>query len=84
MDVNSFLDIVKKYSQIESLIVDILNGLIDKIIVHHREVINGITTQKIKIFYKIIENIKIPKLSRKEETGLIKYFGRAKKEKVAC
>lgn len=84
LDVNGFLDIIKKYSQIENLTIDILNEFIDKIIVHHREVINGITTQKIEIFYKMIGNIKIPKLSRKEETGLIKYFGRAKKEKVAC
>ena len=62
---NGFLDIIKKYSQIENLTIDILNEFIDKIIVHHREVINGITTQKIEIFYKMIGNIKIPKLSRK-------------------
>ena len=83
LDVNGFLDIVKKYSQIENLTVDILNEFIDKIIVHHRENIRGETTQKIEIFYKMIGNIKVPRLSRKEETQLIKYFGRATKEKVA-
>lgn len=84
LDVNGFLDIVKKYSQIENLTIDILNEFIDKIIVHHRETINGMTTQKIEIFYKMIGNVEVPKFSRKEETELITYFGRAKKEKVAC
>ena len=83
LDVNGFLDIVKKYSQIENLTVDILNEFIDKIIVHHRENIRGETTQKIEIFYKMIGNIKVPRLSRKEESRLIKYFDRATKEKVA-
>ena len=83
LDVNGFLDIVKKYSQIENLTVDILNEFIDKIIVHHRETIRGETTQKIEIFYKMIGNIKVPKISRKEESQLIKYFGRAAKEKIA-
>ena len=78
------MDIVKKYSQIENLTIDILNEFIDKIIVHHRETINGMTTQKIEIFHKMIGNIEVTKFSRKEETELITYFGRAKREKVAC
>lgn len=32
LNVNSFLDIVKKYSQVENLTIDILNEFIDKII----------------------------------------------------
>ena len=84
LDVDSFLDIVKKHSQIETLSVDILNEFIDKIIVYHRETIDGMASQKIEIFYKMIGNIKIPQISRKEEIGFIKYFGRMKKEKVAC
>lgn len=40
LDVNGFLDIIKKYSQIENLTIDILNEFIGKIIVHHRETIN--------------------------------------------
>ena len=80
----SFLDIVKKYSEIENLTIDILNEFIDKIVVYHRETVDGMTYQKIEIFYKMIGNIKIPQMSKKEEMGLIKYFGRATKEKVAC
>lgn len=82
--VNGFLDIIKKYSEIIDLMIDILNEFIDTIIIYHRETIGDMTTQEIKIFYKMIGNIKVPKLSRKEEEQFIKYFGRAKKEKVAC
>ncbi len=84
LNVDSFLDIVKNYSEIPNLTIDILNEFIDKIVVYHSETINGMTSQRVEIFYKLIGNIQIPKLSRKEEIGLIKYFGRAKKEKVAC
>lgn len=84
LDVNGFLDIVKKYSEVEELTIEILNEFIDKIVVYHRETIDGMTSQKIEIFYKMIGNIQIPKLSQKEENQFIKYFGRAKKEKVAC
>lgn len=84
LDVNGFLDIVKKYSEVEELTIDTLNKFIDTIIVYHRETIDGMTSQKIEIFYKMIGNIKIPQISRKEEIGFIKYFSRMKKEKVAC
>ena len=85
LDVDSFLDIVKNYSEPPNLTIDILNEFIDKIIiVYHRETIDGMTSQRVEIFYNMIGNIKIPQISRKEENQFIKYFGRAKKEKVAC
>ena len=84
LDVNGFLNIVKKYSETINLTIDILNEFIEKIIVYHRETIDGMTSQKIEIFYKMIGNIQIPIIFRKEENQFIKYFGRAKKEKVAC
>ncbi len=59
--VNGFLDIAKKYSEIEDLTIDILNEFIDKIVVYHREVVNGMTSQRVEIFYKMIGNIKNPK-----------------------
>ena len=84
LDVDSFLDIVKNYSKPPNLTIDVLNEFIDKIVVYHREIIDGMTSQRVEIFYKMIGNIKIPQISRKEENQFIKYFGRAKKEKVAC
>ncbi len=83
LDVDGFLEIVKKYSEVENLSIEILNGFIDKIIVYHREELDGMTTQKVEIFYKMIGNIQAPNFSKKEESQYIKYFGRIKKEKIA-
>ena len=83
LDVDGFLEIVKKYSEVEKLSVQILNEFVDKIIVHHRKESGGMTTQKVEIFYKMIGNIRIPHMSRKEESQYIQYFGRIKKERVA-
>lgn len=83
LDADGFLKIVRKYSNIEELTSEILHEFIDKIVVHHREEIFGETVQKVEIFYKLIGQVKIPKLSKKEESQFIKYFGRSKKDKVA-
>lgn len=77
------MEVVKKYSAVEKLSIEILSEFIDKVIVHHREELGGTTTQKIEIFYKMIGNIQTPNSSRKEENQYIKYFGRMNKEKIA-
>ena len=82
LNADGFLKIVRKYSQIEELTLDILQEFIDKIGVYHREEIFGEKVQKIEIYYKLIGNVEIPKLSRKEEAQFIKYFCRSNKEKV--
>lgn len=83
LDADGFLKIVRKYSQIEELTSEILQEFIDKIVVHNREEIFGETVQKVEIFYRLIGQVKIPKLSRKEESQFIKYFGRSNRNKVA-
>lgn len=45
LNANGFLNIVKKYFDIEELTFDILQEFIDKIVVHHREEIMGETIQ---------------------------------------
>ena len=84
LNVDGFLEIVKKYSEVENLSIEILNEFIDKIVVHHREELDGMTTQKVEIYYKMIGCIQIPSLSKKEESQYINYFARIKKERVAC
>ena len=83
LDADGFLKIVRKYSEIEELTSEILHEFIDKIVVHHREEIFGETVQKVEIFYKLLGQVKIPKLSKKEESQYVKCFGRSNKEKVA-
>ena len=57
---------------------------IDKIIVHHKEKVFGETIQRVEIYYKMIGQVQIPKLSRSERDSYKKSFGRTKKEQIAC
>ena len=79
-----FLQIVRKYSKIEEMTIEILHEFIDKTVVHHREEVFGEKVQKIEIYYKMIGQVQIPKLSRSQKDGYKKYFGRTKKEQIAC
>lgn len=83
LDADGFLKIVRKYSQIEELTLDILQEFIDKIVVHHKEEVFGETIQKVEIYYRMIGHIEIPKMTKIEKEGYIKAFGHTKKEQIA-
>ena len=55
-----FISNVKKYTEIIELTPEILNELIEKIIIHQTEKINGKKVQKIDIYYKGIGIISFP------------------------
>lgn len=50
----SFVDIVEKYTDIQELNARILNELIEKIVVHEKEIINGEKYQTVEIYYKFV------------------------------
>ncbi|MBQ9869732.1 MAG: DUF4368 domain-containing protein [Ruminococcus sp.] len=53
------MNIVKKYTSLNELDANILNGLIDRIVVHHKEKDNsGRTYQQIEIYYRFIGRLK--------------------------
>lgn len=83
LNANGFLKIVRKYSDIEELTLDILQEFIDKIVVYHREEIMGETIQKIEIYYRMIGHIEIPHITKSEHQSLIRSFGRKKEERIA-
>ena len=83
LNADGFLKIVRKYSEIEELTLDILHEFIDKIVVHHREEVMGETIQKVEIYYKMIGHIEIPRMSKLEKASCIKNFGRKKEEQIA-
>ena len=83
LNANGFLKIVRKYSEVEELTLDILQEFIDKIIVHHREEIMGETIQQIEIYYKMIGHVEIPHIKKSERQKLIENFGRKKEERIA-
>lgn len=49
-----FVDMVEKYIDIQELNVRILNELLEKIVVHEKEIINGEKYQTVEIYYKFI------------------------------
>ena len=54
-----FVNIVKKYTYINELDANILNELIDRIVVHHKEKDqSGRTYQQIEIYYRFIGKLK--------------------------
>lgn len=55
-----FLDIVDKTTHIDTLTADIVRKFIDKIIVHHREEKDSVTTQKVEIYYNVIGRFELP------------------------
>lgn len=59
-DVTQFISNVKKYTEITNLTAEILNELIEKIVIHQQEKINGKKTQEIDIYYRGIGIISFP------------------------
>ena len=58
---DKFIKIIRKYTTVEKLDAALLNELIDRIVVHHKEKSNdGKTYQQIEIFYKFIGKLTHP------------------------
>lgn len=57
-----FLDIIDKTTHIETLTAEIVREFIEKIVVHHRKKKDGITTQKVEIYYNVIGKFELPPL----------------------
>ena len=55
---DKFINIIRKYTAVEKLDAAILNELIDRIVVHHKEkAADGKTYQQIEIFYKFVGRV---------------------------
>ena len=59
-DLTQFISNVKKYTEITELTLEILNELIEKILVHQAEKINGKKVQEIDIYYRGVGIISFP------------------------
>lgn len=57
---DKFIATVKKYTRVKKLTARMLNELIDHIEVYHAEIVDGVKTQKITIYYNCIGSIEIP------------------------
>ncbi len=55
----NFMDLIRKYSDINELDAAMLNALVDKIVVNEREYLNGERVQKLEIFYRYVGRIEV-------------------------
>ncbi|EKD1342011.1 DUF4368 domain-containing protein, partial [Salmonella enterica] len=60
LDLTTFIDKVKKYTEIKELTPEIINELIDKIYVYQQTKLNGKKYQQIDIYYTGVGIIAIP------------------------
>ncbi len=59
-NLSKFIQIVRSYSEFNTLTSEILNSFVEKIIISETEVDEGRKTQEIKIIYKFVGAIYIP------------------------
>jgi hypothetical protein len=54
MNAQIFSDLIEKYADLQELNARILNELIERIVVHEKEIINGEKFQRVDIYYKFV------------------------------
>ena len=75
-DVTRFISNVKKYTEIDHLSAKILNELIEKIVIHQQEKIDGKKTQEIDIYYRGVGIISFPVSNKEIEITINKILNR--------
>jgi hypothetical protein len=66
-----FLEIVKRYTQMKKLTPQILREFVEKIIVHHRQRIDGVDVQKVEIIYNCVGALKLPDKKKIPQTEIL-------------
>ena len=56
-DAKEFADLVEQYTNITELTEELLHTLIEKVVVHEKEVIDGETVMRIDIYYRFIGKV---------------------------
>ncbi len=56
-DAKEFADLVEHYTNITELTEELLHTLIEKVVVHEKEVIDGETVMRIDIYYRFIGKV---------------------------
>ena len=75
-DITKFISNVKKYTEITELSPEILNELIEKIVIHQQEKVNGKKVQEIDIYYRGVGIISFPVSTQDIEITINKILNR--------
>ena len=77
MNADSFLALVRRYtSDFPELTPEMVQEFIDKVVVHHREKEQGVMTQRVEIYYKMVGHVNVPSLDKEQTERLMVSFGR--------
>lgn len=55
--INDFISLIEQYAPVQKLDAVLLNNLIEKIVVHERQVIDGETIMPVEIYYRFVGRI---------------------------
>lgn len=83
MNADGFLQLVRKYTDLQTLTMEVLHEFIDRIVVHHRKQLFGETVQKVEIYYKMIGYVELPEMSKSQKDSFLKTFGRNETDRSA-
>ena len=61
---------MRRYTAPTELTGELLRAFIDKIVVYHKEQIQGETVQRVDIYYKMIGHVELPHMTKNEKGRL--------------
>ncbi len=76
LNVDEFLKIIKKFSKAKVITREVLNALIDKIVVFHRENMFDYNNQRVDFYFNKVGFFKLPNLTFKQKNKLMCTFSR--------
>jgi len=77
MNANGFLALVRRYTaDFPELTPEMVQEFIEKVVVHHREKEQGVMTQRVEIYYKMVGHVNVPSLDKAQAERLKISFGR--------
>ena len=77
MNLDGFLALLRRYTaDFPELTPEMVQEFIDKVVVHHREKEQGVMTQHVEIYYKMVGHVNVPALDKKDAERLQVAFGR--------
>ncbi len=76
LNADEFLKIVKKFSDMRMITRQVLNALIDKIVVFHREDMFDYNSQRVDFYFNKVGFLKLPSLTSEQKSRLMNTFSR--------
>ena len=81
LNAEGFLQLARRYTDIQELTPEILREFIDKIVVHHREKQGKETFQQVDIYYRFIGHVVIAQAEQASAGGVSAQFWAGKRRK---